>query len=62
MRMMSLQDVLLYLRVGRTKLHELRRQNDFPRPALRVGKLMRWDVRDIDTWLELQRQQHTDQV
>lgn len=55
MRMMALKDVLQYLAIGRTKFHELRKQHSFPAPALRVGRLQRWDVRDIDSWIEQQR-------
>lgn len=56
MRMLAIRDVLAYLAVSRTKLHTLRKEHGFPEPALVVGKMQRWDIKDVDAWLEMQRQ------
>lgn len=61
MRMLSIGDLLGYLAVSRTKFFELRRDHAFPQPALHIGKLQRWDVRDVDLWLDQQRQQRAAQ-
>lgn len=61
MRMLAIRDVLTYLGVSRTKLHDLRKNHGFPGPALLVGKMQRWDVRDVDSWLDQQRQQRAAQ-
>ncbi len=57
--MLAIRDVLTYVGVSRTKLHDLRKNHDFPGPSLVVGKMQRWDIHDVDGWLERQRQRAT---
>ena len=53
---LTTEEVCERLRIGRTKLFELRREEDFPKPA-RIGhRSLRWREDEIDAWFEASRQ------
>lgn len=49
-RLWSTQDLADYLGVAIPTLHAMRRRGEGP-PAYRVGKVLRFDPAEVDTWL-----------
>jgi excisionase family DNA binding protein len=55
-RLLTASELADDLRIGRTTLWRLRKQQDFPAP-MRVGNTLRWDAREVEKWLESQREE-----
>ncbi|WP_165546383.1 helix-turn-helix transcriptional regulator [Kribbella soli] len=51
----NIDEVAAYLRVPVLTIRWLRQEGRFA-PAIKVGRRLVWDARDIATWLESQRE------
>lgn len=54
-QLMNIQEVAKYLRVPVPTIRWLRQEGRFP-PALKVGRRLVWDLSDVRTWAEAQRE------
>ena len=52
---MNIQEVAKYPRVPVLTIRWLRQEGRFA-PAIKVGRRLVWDVKDVDAWLEAQRE------
>lgn len=55
MELMTIDEVAERLRVPVLTIRWLRQEGRFA-PAIKVGRRLVWDVKDIDAWLEAQRE------
>jgi predicted DNA-binding transcriptional regulator AlpA len=53
--LLTIEDVVARLRVSVLTVRWLRQDGRFV-PAIRVGRRLMWDARDIDAWLKAQRE------
>jgi excisionase family DNA binding protein len=53
--LMTIDDVARYLRVPLLTVRWLRQEGRFA-PAIKIGRRLVWDVRDVNTWLDSQRE------
>lgn len=49
-KLMSKEDVMSYLQIGKTTLYKLMLEDDFPQP-LKIGKLSRWNADKVTAWV-----------
>ena len=54
-QLMTIDEVADRLRVPVLTIRWLRQEGRFA-PAIKVGRRLVWDVRDLDAWVELQRE------
>lgn len=54
-QLMTIDEVAERLRVPVLTIRWLRQEGRFA-PAIKVGRRLVWDVRDLDAWVELQRE------
>jgi excisionase family DNA binding protein len=55
MELMTIDEVAERLRVPVLTIRWLRQEGRFA-PAIKVGRHLVWDVKDVDAWLEAQRE------
>ena len=55
MELMTIDEVADRLRVPVLTVRWLRQEGRFA-PAIKVGRRLAWDVKDVDAWLEAQRE------
>lgn len=55
-KLISLNELQEILGIGRTKAYDLVASGELP--AVRIGRIIRVDVRDVANWLEQQRYQN----
>jgi excisionase family DNA binding protein len=55
MELMTIDEVAERLRVPVLTVRWLRQEGRFA-PAIKVGRRLVWDVKDVDAWLEAQRE------
>jgi excisionase family DNA binding protein len=56
LKLLTIDEVAEYLRVPVLTIRWLRQDGRFP-PAIRVGRRLVWDARDLVAWLESNREQ-----
>ncbi len=55
MELLTIEEVAERLRVSVLTVRWLRQDGRFA-PAIKVGRRLMWDTRDVDAWLEAQRE------
>jgi excisionase family DNA binding protein len=55
MELLTIEEVATRLRVSVLTVRWLRQEGRFV-PAIKVGRRLMWDIRDVDAWLEAQRE------
>jgi excisionase family DNA binding protein len=55
MELLTIEEVAARLRVSVLTVRWLRQGGRFV-PAIKVGRRLMWDIRDVDAWLEAQRE------
>lgn len=53
--LLTIEEVAARLRVSVETVRWLRQQGRFA-PAIKVGRRLMWDARDVDAWLKAQRE------
>ena len=53
--LLTIEEVAARLRVSVLSVRWLRQEGRFA-PAIKVGRRLMWDVRDVDAWLKAQRE------
>jgi excisionase family DNA binding protein len=53
--LLTIEEVAARLRVSVLTVRWLRQEGRFA-PAIKVGRRLMWDVRDVDAWLKAQRE------
>jgi len=50
-KLLTLHDVCRRVRLGHSKIYELIKAGDFPKP-IKIGRMARWVPRRVDAWVE----------
>jgi predicted DNA-binding transcriptional regulator AlpA len=50
-KLLTLHDVCRRVRLGHSKIYELIKTGDFPKP-IKIGRVARWVPRRVDQWVE----------
>ncbi|SMB88737.1 transcriptional regulator, AlpA family [Pasteurella testudinis DSM 23072] len=51
----STAELMTMLSFGRTKLNELVKTNQFPQPIRLTSNFIRWDLAEVNEWIEQQK-------